>query len=268
MLQKLIFLSIIAGLFSINNIADAAEIGSMPTSVQPFSPYGQIQNVQNYSSNPFWTPDAPYNQRPPQPVYLQGPSVTTSDCQRIVSALVSAYCSVRNNCIKENLEDAKPTIIIQLSNLPNHNYVSACVGYIDTEFDKYKETYSYVGPKTDESTFSDKNYYYSTDSNNVQVEISNSYTNKQPADWLVEKKQREQNIKNAQAQNTDKYPEAIIPGVSFPETISDLSFEERLENDKAGFEPYKKLNTYPRLDGIETGQQNTEPAKTNTSDKK
>ena len=28
-----------------------------------FSKYGQIQNVQNYSSNPFWDPSSPYNQR-------------------------------------------------------------------------------------------------------------------------------------------------------------------------------------------------------------
>ena len=37
--------------------------------VSLFSDYGQIQNVQNYSSNPFWSPNAPYNQRFPQPVY-------------------------------------------------------------------------------------------------------------------------------------------------------------------------------------------------------
>ena len=36
---------------------------TFPTTTTPFSKYGQIQNVQNYSSNPFWDPSSPYNQR-------------------------------------------------------------------------------------------------------------------------------------------------------------------------------------------------------------
>ena len=33
--------------------------GAADAATQPFSKYGQIQNVQDYSSNPFWTPSSP-----------------------------------------------------------------------------------------------------------------------------------------------------------------------------------------------------------------
>ena len=110
---------------------------TFPTATTPFSQYGQIQNVQNYSSNPFWNPDSPYNQRMPVPVYVTGADVNTSDCTAVVGALVASFCASRNNCANMDVNDARPTLTVQLASLPNHNYVTPCAGYIDTEFEKY-----------------------------------------------------------------------------------------------------------------------------------
>ena len=66
--------------------------------VSLFSDYGQIQNVQNYSSNPFWSPNAPYNQRLPQPVFATGADLTADDCIKVVQSMVSVQCMARDNC--------------------------------------------------------------------------------------------------------------------------------------------------------------------------
>jgi len=106
-----------------------------------FSDYGQIQNVQNYSSNPFWSPNSPYNQRMPQPIYVQGPDLNTEDCMQIVQSLVAVQCMVRDNCKDTQLSEIRPAIMVQLSQLPGHNYVSSCSGYLDGAFEKYVEQY-------------------------------------------------------------------------------------------------------------------------------
>ena len=103
---------------------------SAPAAVSLFSDYGQIQNVQHYSSNPFWSPTAPYNQRLPQPVYATGADLNADDCIRVVQSLVSVQCMARDNCKNTDVSDIRPTIMVQLSNLPGANYVSACSGYI------------------------------------------------------------------------------------------------------------------------------------------
>lgn len=114
---------------------------------QPLSKYGQIQNVQNYSSNPFWNPSSPYNQRMPQPIYVQGTDVDTGDCTRVVSALVASYCATRNNCIGVSLDDARPTLTVQLASIPNHNYVTACAGFLDSAFKTYKDNNANAAPR-------------------------------------------------------------------------------------------------------------------------
>jgi len=111
-----------------------------------FSNYGQIQNVQNYSTNPFWTPNSPYNKKLPQPVYVQGADLKAEDCINVVQSLVSVQCMVRDNCKNTSLADIRPYVMIQLSNLPGANYVSACSGYIDSIYEKYIEFYSDTVP--------------------------------------------------------------------------------------------------------------------------
>ena len=110
--------------------------------VSLFSDYGQIQNVQNYSSNPFWTPNSPYNQRLPQPVYVQGADLNAGDCVNVLQPLVMVQCMARDNCKNTDLSDIRPAIMIQLSELPGNNYVSACAGYLDGVFDSYVKQYA------------------------------------------------------------------------------------------------------------------------------
>ena len=111
-----------------------------------FSDYGQIQNVQNYSSNPFWNPNSPYNQRLPQPVYVNGTDVKTEDCMQLVQSLVSVQCMARNNCKDTSLSEVRPEIMVQLSKLPGNNYVSSCSGYIDSIFESYVAQYGNALP--------------------------------------------------------------------------------------------------------------------------
>ena len=114
--------------------------------VSLFSDYGQIQNVQYYSSNPFWSPNSPYNQRMPQPIFVQGTDVKAEDCIPIVQSLVSVQCMVRDNCKNATLADIRPEIMVQLSKLPGNNYVSACSGYLDGIFESYVAQYTETVP--------------------------------------------------------------------------------------------------------------------------
>ena len=106
-----------------------------------FSDYGQIQNVQSYSSNPFWNPNSPYNQRAPQPIYVQGTDLNAEDCFNVLQPMVAVQCMARDNCRNTTLAEIRPTIMIDLSELPGNNYVSACAGYLDGVFDRYVKQY-------------------------------------------------------------------------------------------------------------------------------
>ena len=119
----------------------------------PFSKYGVIQNVQNYSSNPFWNPNSPYNQRMPQPVYATGPDITTDECQRIVTSLVTVQCMNLNNCITTELSDIRPTIMLQLSRVSGGNYATACGGYLDGIFNDYVAQYANAAPRCFAASF-------------------------------------------------------------------------------------------------------------------
>ena len=111
--MRMYFKTLFAFFASLCGVANAYQ----PTST-PFSQYGQIQNVQSYSSNPFWTPGSPYNQRMPQAVYVDGPEINAGDCQRVVSSLVANVCTTINNCSGAQLSDIRPTLMLQLSRHP------------------------------------------------------------------------------------------------------------------------------------------------------
>lgn len=213
---------------------------------QPMSKYGQIQNVQTYSSNPFWTPNSPYNQRMPQPVYAQGPGLTTSDCQNAVSNLISAECGLRNNCVGVRLSDIRPTIMTQLSRLPGHNYASSCAGYIDSIFNQYVSNNAVANGRTGTAmptaTVSNPNVNTQTQ----QFKIQNPYEEKKPVwnnqPWAQEMKDRKNELEQLQAQNGVGSEKLV--NADFPTTYADLSFTERMENEAAGFEPWKDAKAY------------------------
>lgn len=218
------------------------------TTQQPFSKSGQIQNVQNYSSNPFWSPDAPYNQRMPVPVYVQGTDVNTSDCQRIVSSLISSYCSTRNNCLGLSLSDVRPTITVQLANLPNHNFVTPCSGYIDTEFESYVKQNAIAAP-TGKSVEFPTATAPNSDLNQQEAKFENPYAPKLPQwngePWMQEMLERKQELQQLQSQNATGSNQVVK--ADFPETFADLSFTERQQILKEGYAPYAGTSAYKQI---------------------
>lgn len=229
-------------------LTTGAECTTFPTSDRPMSKHGLIQNVQNYSSNPFWTPDSPYNQRMPQPVYVQGVDVGTSDCQRVVSALVASYCASRNNCINDSLDDARPTLIIQLASIPSHNYATACAGFIDTEFQSYVATHSTAAPTNKQVAFPGATAPNPV-ANESEFKIQNPYAPQLPTwngdPWMQEMLERKIELENLQSQN-GAGNEKIVRA-DFPTTAADLSFSERMENAATGYAPYKDTSAYEQL---------------------
>lgn len=216
------------------------------TGTTPFSQYGQIQNVQNYSSNPFWDPNGPYNQRMPVPVYIQGTDVDTSECQTIVSALVASYCSTRNNCAGIDVDDARPTITVQLASLPNKNYVTPCSGFIDTEFKNYVSQKALVVPTSGYVPFPSATTS-STSVNTQKVEFQNPYQPQLPTwngdPWAQEMLERKKELENLQSTNATSGTTQLAKA-EFPKTASDLTFTQRLRNDAAGYAPYADKSAY------------------------
>jgi len=228
--------------------AHAAIATAFPNANRPMSKDGLIQNVQNYSSNPFWTPDSLYNQRMPQPVYVQGTDLNTADCQRVVSALVASYCGPRNNCRNESLSDAKPTLTIQLASLPNHNYVSACGGFIDSEFQSYVSRYANAAPTNGPVAFPSATTANPA-VNQPKFEIKNPYEVQLPTwngdPWMQEMIERKMELDNLQSQNGAGNEQ--IAKADFPATVADLSFTQRMENAAAGYEPYRGKSAYQQI---------------------
>lgn len=221
---------------------------TFPAASQPFSKSGQIQNVQNYSSNPFWNPNSPYNLRMPVPVYIQGTDVDTSDCQRVVSSLISTYCASRNNCLDISLEDIRPTITVQLASLPNHNFVTPCSGFIDTEFESYKKQNTIAAPTGKAVAFPTATTP-NPDINSQEYQFENPYAPKLPEwngePWMQEMIERKQELQQLQSQNSAVSSQVVK--ADFPETFADLSFTERQQILKEGYAPYAGTSAYKTI---------------------
>lgn len=239
MSRKLIYLALM--------ISAPGFTGAMAASPQPLSKYGQIQNVDNYSSNPFWDRNGPYNQKFPTPVYVQGTDLNAADCQSIVASLVAAQCAAQNNCAGKRLSDIRPAIMLQLSRMPGHNYASACAGYIDTAFDNYMAQYSYVTPSA--GTAFPSPTVANPNANAQPYKPANPYAVQLPAapgdPWAANMIERASEMKQLQAQNGATAPK--IGAAQFESTAADLSFTERMENLQAGYEPFKDKKVYTPL---------------------
>ena len=235
-------LCIFAGIMALTSASYAASA---------FSKYGVIQNVQNYSTNPFWNPNSPYNQRMPQPVYAMGPDVTTDECQRIVTSMITVQCMNLNNCIGTELSEIRPTIMVQLSRMTGGNYATACGGYIDGAFDEYKSQYANAAPRGGTTAFPTPTVPNPNATQQPQVQIKNPFTPQAP-DWAIEMQDRKQELQDLQSQNgTNQYG---VTAAAFPTTYADLSFTERMENEKIGYEPYKDVSAFDKLK-IETKEE-------------
>ena len=248
-----IFLTLCMGIAPL--MAIAAPIAQSASSVQPISQYGLIQNVQNYSSNPFWNPNGPYNQRMPQPIYVQGADLNTADCQRTVGTLVAAYCVENNNCVGMRVSDVRPVMMLQLARLPGHNYATSCSGFIDTEFDSYVSKYSNAGPSNAYTAFPNATAP-NPNLNETEFKIENPYQIKNRTwnneNWEEEKKERSRELRELQAQNGPDY--INLARADFPKTADDLTFTERMELQSAGYEPWKNATPYAQPFQLESEQ--------------
>ncbi|MBR3510799.1 MAG: InlB B-repeat-containing protein [Alphaproteobacteria bacterium] len=206
-----------------------------------FSDYGQIQNVQKYSSNPFWTPNSPYNQRLPQPVYVQGADLNAGECENIVNSLINVQCSARNNCKSTSLKDIKPVILIQLSNLPGHNYLYACSGYIDYLYDSYVTKYRNTIPQNRVVAFPQATEPAQYNDNTNMVFEKNPFKADTPK-WKQEIAERAQELKELQEQNS--VGTEHLSSTAFPKTYKDISFQERVANETEGYKPFKDKHAY------------------------
>jgi hypothetical protein len=213
--------------------APAIAVSFPSQSSMPLSQYGMIQNVQNYSSNPYWNPDSPYNQRFPTPVYAQGTDLTAADCQAVVAQLVASHCGALDNCAGVRLSDVRAPLMVQLSKMSGYNYVSACGGFIDEAFNSYVSQYGSAVRNTVFPTAVNPG-------NNIpgpEFKIENPYAPKMPSwgkdQWFKGIVDRTIELETLQSQNgggNERLAKAYMPT-----TIADLSFTERLENTRQGY---------------------------------
>ena len=228
------FCGVIAIILGITTSSDAVQSNT------PFSQHGVIQNVQNYSSNPFWNPNAPYNQRMPTPVYAKGTDVKTSECQGLLAVIIAQQCNIRNNCANTRLSDIRPAIVVQLSQLPGGSYSTACAGFIDSAFNEYVTSHQAVALPTMPTAFPEPTVV------NPGV-TNNTISTPQIPDWAQQNMARQAELQALQQQTGSAYIPPIKP-TEFPTTYADLSFSERLENEKAGYEPYKDKSAYVQIE--------------------
>lgn len=199
------------------NAGTTARAGQ-PSGTQLFSQYGQIQNVQSYSSNPFFNKDSPYNQRLPVPVYVTGTELTAAECRAAVASVVAMQCSMQNNCNGMRVQDIRPYVVQSLATLPGHNYVTACGGYIDTVFEDYMKQSQNLGTGT-------VAFPTTTNAPNTEREfkIDNPYEPQMPT-FKKEIFGRIVELDTLQKQNAD---DTKLVATQMPKTFEDLSFTER-----------------------------------------
>lgn len=211
--------------------------------VTPLSQYGQIQNVQNYSSNPYWNPNGAYNQNFPRPVYVDGPDLNSGDCQRTVFALVASVCAVNNNCVGMRLSDIRPSIMLQLSRMPGHNWATQCMGYIDGAFSEYQATAQNRVP-TNPVSFPTGATVSNPDAHATEFKIKNPFALKTP-EWAQEVQERKQELKDLQSQTGNN--SASVSYAGRPETYHDMSFSERMNIQRDGYETSMDYQVYQPL---------------------
>lgn len=224
-----------------------------------FSKYGQIQNVQTHSSNPFWTPDAPYNQRMPTPVYATGVGIETSECQRILTNLISAYCTGRNNCVTTTLSEIRPTVLTQLSRLPGGNYSTACGGYLDTAFSDFVKKNGHAGANIGNAEFPAPT---TPVANTVPQTAPNPFAPSTPG-WVQDTQQRKQELQNLKNASGATTPE--LSATDFPTTYADVSLSERIANAKEGYAPFKDKSAYKPINIPKNAPNTTTPSSNTTT---
>ena len=205
----------------------------------PLSKYGQIQNVQSYSSNPYYNPNSPYNQRMPIPIYAQGAELNAGECQAIMASLVAQQCAMKNNCAGARVSDIRPVIMMQLASLPGHNYAASCGGYLDGAFNDYMKNANTLNPSGFPSAFPAGGGASTQPTSNFA--ISNPFERSNP-EWLDNRLDRQKELRALQRQTGSD--DVKLAPTEMPKTFADLSFVERQEILRQGYEPWKDSKAY------------------------
>ncbi|MCL2339252.1 MAG: hypothetical protein FWC51_04875, partial [Proteobacteria bacterium] len=227
--------------------ADTARAG-VPTPMyqQPgfLDQSGAIQNVQSYSSNPFWNPTGPYNQRMPMPIYAQGSDLSAADCNAMVSYLVAAECGRRNNCSGLRVMDIKPAVVMALdAQSGQHSYITACSGYIDSAFATYMANSQNVAATGFPAAFPSAGGMpaaAATDGRQLVLPTvtANDYLYQPLVAAAAAQAGRAQQLANLQAQNDDGTP--LLTAQKYPKIFADLSFADQQAVLKEGYEPWRE----------------------------
>ena len=204
---------------------------------------GMIQNVQSYSSNPFWNPTGPYNQRMPVPIYAQGSDLTPADCNAMVSYLVSAECGRRNNCSGLRVMDIKPAVTMALSaQSGQHNYLTQCSGYIDTAFSDYMANAQNVTASGFPTAFPAAAGAPTAAQGGptlvVPTVTAENFLPKAMVAAAAGKAERTNQLAALQAQNDDGTP--LLSAQKYPKTFEDLSFADQQAVLREGYEPWRE----------------------------
>ena len=146
--------------------------------------------------------------------------------------------------IRTKLDDARPTLTVQLANISGHNYVTPCAGFIDSEFKTYRDNHITAAPQENRVVAFPTATQPVTTNDAPQIQMKNPYTITAP-DWLIEMKKREQELKKFQSQNSNGSDK--VSKADFPTTIADVSFIDRMENATAGYKPFKDASAYQQL---------------------
>ena len=195
----------------------------------PFSQSGVIQNVQNYSGNPFYNPDS-YVVTTPKIVYASGPALKPRDCEFAVQSVIETVCGQRNNCKNTTLADVRPTVMVTLSKLPGANYSSSCSGYVDTIYENYM--------KKNQAVYSVVNTGFPVGNG---VNVNQNAVKKTESNYAT----RAAELKALQAQT--KTTVDTVTATDFPKTFDDLSFAQQNEIKWQGYEPFKDAQVYVPL---------------------
>lgn len=200
----------------------------------PFSQYGMIQNVRDYSTNPFYNPETA-TIATPKIIYANGPALKPTDCQNVVATVVAAVCAQRNMCQNTKLTDVRPDIMVSLSTLPGHNYASACSGYIDTIFKQYTNT-----PHIKMYNAASGTEFPTPQTTTIATTFPTATTN--TPKWQQEYNERANELRALQ--QATKTTNDTVVATDFPKTFNDLSFEERNKIKQMGYEPFKDAQVY------------------------
>ena len=180
----------------------------------------------------------------PQPVYATGPQVKTDECQRIVTSLVTLQCMNANNCIDARIDDIRPAIILQLSRMSGGNYATACAGYLDGIFNDYVSQFANAAPKGISVGFPIP-AAPNTNANSNQIQLNNPFATSAP-DWATDMRERQLELQALHTETgTNNYH---VQHADFPATYADVSFTDRLENARNGYEPFKDARAYREMD--------------------